>query len=240
MASNTRPPQNTLLYSSILMAISIALGVSGTLLIQSWDSKAKRKPVTPRKELLSNLTTTLRIEQEPSMGSDQAPLTIVEFSDFECIYCQRFHAEILPKLRKDYIQTGLVRFIHKDLPLPYHQHSRSAAAAARCAGKQNKYWMLYTALFDQQNCLSCKGALGIAEEQGFNIKKIAECMQNKHTERVINANLSEASLHDISATPSFVIGPTLNNGEHNGEIIQGVMPWPQFKKMIDQKLKTLR
>ena len=66
------------------------------------------------------------------MGSNDAPLTIVEFSDFECPYCRLFHEEVLPSLKREYIDTGLVRFIHKDLPLPFHDQARPAAAAARC------------------------------------------------------------------------------------------------------------
>ena len=70
---------------------------------------------------------------------------------------------MLPSLKREYIDTGLVRFIHKDLPLPFHDQARPAAAAARCAGEQNRYWDLYSALFDQQTCLECKGVVEIAK-----------------------------------------------------------------------------
>jgi len=94
-------------------------------------------------------TATISIKDDPVIGSPSAPVTIVEFSDFECPYCKRFHEETLPKLKKHYINKGLVRFIHKDLPLPFHQNAHLAATAARCAHEDGKYWEAYQALFNQ-------------------------------------------------------------------------------------------
>ena len=231
----------TLLYSTALLALGIGLGSSSTVLIQraiSPKPPARAKQATPSTP--PKLTTALLLEGEPALGSPQAPLTIVEFSDFECPYCQRFHADVLPKLRQSYIDTGLVRFVHKDLPLPFHQQAIPAAAAARCAAEQNNYWSLYAALFDQQTCLSCKGVVAIAAEQGFNPRSLQACMQTTATRTQINANISEAALHNIRATPTFVIGPTLPNGKHQGDVIEGALPWPRFKALIDQKLKALK
>ena len=75
-----------------------------------------------------------------------------------------FHEQVLPSAETGLHRQGLVRFIHKDLPLPFHRQAKPAAAAARCAGEQNRYWDLYGALFDQQTCLECKGVQSIAEE----------------------------------------------------------------------------
>ena len=147
---------------------------------------------------------------------------------------------MLPKLKKEYIETGLVRFIHKDLPLPFHSQAKPAAAAARCAGKQNRYWQMYRALFDQQACLQCKGAKGIALEQELNTAELERCMSRPTTLALVNANVSEAQLHGIRATPTFVIGRTRADNSHSGTIIEGALPWPQFKTMVDQHLKALR
>ena len=148
------------------MALGLGIGSGGTHLLSQWAStstsvaaaQAEREP-PPKAALI----TELLLKGEPALGSSQAPVTIVEFSDFECPYCRVFHEQVLPSLKREYIDTGLVRFIHKDLPLPFHRQARPAAAAARCAGEQNRYWDLYGALFDQQNCLECKGVVAIAE-----------------------------------------------------------------------------
>ena len=233
--------RTTLIYSAALLSLGIGLGVSGTVLIQRTTSPLQQKKAIqppPSAPPQPQLTTALLIDGEPALGSAQAPLTIVEFSDFECSFCQRFHAEVMPNLKRSYIDRGLVRFVHKDLPLPFHQQAWPAAAAARCAAEQNNYWGLYSALFDQQTCLNCKGVVAIAQEQGLNPTSLKACMQKETTQTQINANLSEAALHNIRATPTFVIGPTLSEGEHIGDITEGAIPWPQFKALIDEKLKA--
>jgi protein-disulfide isomerase len=145
----------------------------------------------------------------------------------------------MPNLKKEYIETGLVRFIHKDLPLPFHRQALPAAAAARCAGEQNKYWTTYGALFDGQSCLQCKGVVAIAREQGVDANTLQACMNRAATKALINANVSEAQLHGIRATPTFVIGPTRTDNTHRGEIVEGAMPWAQFKAMLDEQLTAL-
>jgi protein-disulfide isomerase len=227
--------------ATALLVLGMGLGSAGTFLLQTYTSTSTgAKPAKQKERIQPKLTTDLLLEGEPSLGSPHAPLTIVEFSDFECSYCQKFHQIVLPKLKQQYIDTGLVRFIHKDLPLPFHSQALSAAAASRCAGEQNKYWTLYKALFDAQNCLGCKGVVAIAHEQGINTNKLQACMNRKVTTMLINANLSEAQLHGIRATPTFVIGPTLTDNTHRGEIIEGARPWAQFKTMLDQQLTALR
>ena len=223
------------------LALGLGIGSGGTHLLSQWAStstpvaaaQAEREP-PPKAALI----TELLLKGEPALGSSQAPVTIVEFSDFECPYCRVFHEQVLPSLKREYIDTGLVRFIHKDLPLPFHQQAMPAAAAARCAGEQNRYWDLYGALFDQQNCLECKGVQGIAKELRLDSSALQACMQREATQTLIKANLSEAALHNIRATPTFVIGPSRKDGKHHGDIIEGAVPWSHFKTLIDQQVNA--
>tara|TARA_Y100001933_G_scaffold152540_1_gene150964 strand:- start:255 stop:980 length:726 start_codon:yes stop_codon:yes gene_type:complete len=223
------------------LALGLGIGCGGTLVLQKWSSTSASVPSTPverQRPPEAALTTELLLAGEPAMGSNDAPLTIVEFSDFECSYCRRFHEQVLPSLKRTYIDTGLVRFIHKDLPLPFHRQARPAAAAARCAGEQNRYWDLYGALFDQQTCLECKGVVAIAEAINLDTSALQACMQREATQTLIRANLSEAELHNIRATPTFVIGPSRRDGTHHGDIVEGALPWAQFKALIDQQLQA--
>ena len=224
------------------LALGLGIGSGGTLLLQHWTSTSATAPNAPaeRQRPPAGLTTELLLAGEPAMGSSDAPLTIVEFSDFECSYCRRFHEQVLPSLQRDYIDTGLVRFIHKDLPLPFHRQAKPAAAAARCAAEQNRYWDLYSALFDQQICLECRGVVEIAEDINLDTSRLQACMQHDMTKALINANLSEAKLHNIRATPTFIIGPSRSDGKHHGNIVEGALPWPQFKALIDQQLSEER
>ena len=216
------------------LALGLGIGSGGTLLLHHWTSVERQPPPA------AALTTELLLQGEPAMGSNDALLTIVEFSDFECSYCRRFHDQVLPSLQRDYIDTGLVRFIHKDLPLPFHPQAKAAAAAARCAAEQNRYWDLYGALFDQQACLECKGVIGIAEDINLDTSGLQACMQQDATQTLIQANLSEAELHNIRATPTFIIGPSRRDGKHDGDIVEGALPWLEFKALIDQQLNDER
>jgi protein-disulfide isomerase len=231
---------STLTSSIALLGLGLGLGTGGTLLLQATTPLPRtNEPGEPQKRIQPKLTTDLLLKGEPSLGNARAPLTIVEFSDFECRYCQQFHQTVMPNLKKEYIETGLVRFIHKDLPLPFHRQALPAAAAARCAGEQNKYWTTYGALFDGQSCLQCKGVVAIARERGVDATTLQACMNRDATKALINANVSEAQLHGIRATPTFVIGPTRTDNTHRGEIVEGALPWAQFKSMIDEQLTAL-
>ena len=217
----------------------ILLGIAGTALLERMPDKRLAQPSKPQTRAIPALTSSILLRGEPTLGDSSAPLTIVEFSDFECSYCRRFHEQVMPHLKRDYIDTGLVRFVHKDLPLPFHPHALPAAAAARCAGEQDRYWDLYSGLFDQQNCLNCKGILAIAAEEELNTTALKACMKRESTLAVINANRSEAALHNISATPTFIIGPTRSDGSLDGQIIEGALPWASFQSTIEKALRKL-
>ena len=179
----------------------------------------------------------------PAIGSASAPLTLVEFSDFQCPFCKQFHDVIFPQLKRDYIAKGLVRFVHKDLPLPFHSQALPAAIGARCAADQASYWRFYETLFSRQNCLECQGLIALAGQAGLKESSFANCLvSGRHRQKVL-ADAAEAQALAINGTPSFVLGPTRSrsaNGSHvgqiSGEVIVGSLPWPEFKRAIQAAL----
>ena len=98
---------------------------------------------------------------------------------------------------------------------------------------------MYAGLFNQQNCLGCKGVLAIATEEELNTAALRACMEKETTLAVINANRSEASLHNIRATPTFIIGPTQSDGSLDGQVIEGALPWSTFQSTIETALHKL-
>lgn len=222
------------------IALGVALGVGGTLAAQKLrppapteqaDSKQEREPQQPRR-----LTMDLLLRGDPALGRNDAPLTIVEFSDYQCPYCRRFQQQVFPALKREYIDRGLVRFIHKDLPLPFHQQAEASAAVARCADRQDAFWTVHQALYDQQSCLECRGPGPIAIAAGVDDTALNRCLRDPATLEAVESNRSEAGLHDIRATPTFVIGPTISSDRHRGLIVEGALPWPQFRALIQQEL----
>ena len=117
------------------LVLGTGLGVALTISLQwiGFNNNVNNKPIEQPEPEPIELLGDLRIKGSPSLGSPKAPITIVEFSDFECTYCRRFHDQVLSQLKEQYVSTGLLRFVHKDLPLPFRQQAKPAAAAARCA-----------------------------------------------------------------------------------------------------------
>ena len=227
------------LYTTRLsMLAGTGLGVVLTLGSQ-WGQAQWQRQAAERATQALVLKSPLLIKGEPTLGAATAPVTIVEFSDFECPYCKRFHDLVFPKLKKEYIDTGLVRFVHKDLPLPFHEQSRPAAVAARCSTEQGLYWRTYEALFNKQTCLSCQGADEIAASTGVDREKLDQCKNKGRMAKAVTSNLSEAELQGIRATPTFVIGPS-RNGAHSGDIIEGAMPWENFEQAIQRILSKAK
>lgn len=93
---------------------------------------------------------TMEISEEPFLGKDNAPVTVVEFTDFQCSFCQSAFTSVFPQLKKDYIETGKVKYVVRDFPLPFHANAQKAAEAANCAGDQGKYWQMHDKLFEEQ------------------------------------------------------------------------------------------
>lgn len=118
----------------------------------------------------ATISTPLAIKLEPhdpAFGSLAPALPLIAFNDYQCAYCLVFQQETFPKLKAEYLDTGKVRFVHKDLPLDFHTEAMPAARVARCAGEAGQFWAMHTALFAQAHCLACQGASGHCQDQRF-------------------------------------------------------------------------
>ena len=118
-----------------------------------------------------------------SMGRDDAPVTIVEFTDYQCPFCRKYHTETFAQLKKDYIDSGKVRFVSRDLPLDFHPNAQRAAEAAWCAGEQNKYWELRDTMIINSSDLS-KDAIGkYAQNNALDLVSFQACADSENTRR---------------------------------------------------------
>lgn len=164
-------------------------------------------------------------------GDDDAPITMVEFTDYECPFCTRYYTETYGQIMKDYVDTGKVRYITRDLPLSFHPQAKPAALAARCAGDQGKYYEMHDLLFENQTSWSTGNAAeafeGYAREIGLNVSQYTSCYEaNTHNE-AIDADLALAQEMGIGGTPSFVI---------EGDKLIGAQPYTAFQALLDRKL----
>lgn len=191
--------------------------------------------VPPQKLVETPQSATVSVDENPAMGKSDAPLVLVEFSDYECPFCARFNADVLKQVKREYIDTGRLRFVYKDFPLPFHQNAMKASIAARCAGEQGKYWEMHDALLENQQDL---GNLdGLVKKTGLNAPTFNECTEARRYDGSVTKDLNEGKELGVNGTPTFVLGKLDPSGKVNGEVIQGAMPYSVFKSRIDALLK---
>src|SRR3972149_530771 len=154
-------------------------------------------------------------------GQDGAPVTIVEFTDYQCPFCSRHFIETMPQIEKDYISSGKVRYLLRDYPLPFHGNATAAAMAARCAGDQGKYWEMHDVLFEKQDewADAVDGGdtfSGYAKTLGLNSPTFSSCLSQKNHKVAIDADYALAQELGVSGTPGFFI---------NGKLVVGALPY---------------
>lgn len=171
-----------------------------------------------------------------ALGREDAPVTMVEFADYQCPFCRRFETQSFAQLKKDYIDTGKVRFVSRDLPLEFHPNAPAAANAARCAGEQKKFWEMHDAIMqDTSNDLGPDAILKYAEKVNLDIPSFKTCLDQKRYVAAIQKDTADAGQLGISGTPSFVIGRT-GKDQIDGVRIVGAVPYSVFDSTIKNML----
>ena len=168
------------------------------------------------------------------LGSKDAPLTIVEYTDYQCPFCQRFHVTSFPELKKAYIDTGKVRFFSKDMPLDFHPNAMRAALAARCAGEQGKFWQLRDTMGANPNSLDIEHILDFASDLKLDTTALRACVDSGKYKEPVQRDVLEAMKVGANGTPTFIIGKSVGDGV-DGELVVGALPF----QMFDMKLKDL-
>ncbi len=160
----------------------------------------------------------------PSRGPANAPITIVEFSDFECPYCSRAEETVSEVMR---VYGDKIRLVFRDLPLPNHQNAPKAAEAAHCAGEQGKYWEMHAKLFANQRALEVPALKGYAKDLKLDQAKFDKCLDSGSTAAIVEASKKAGNEAGVTGTPAFFV---------NGVLISGAQPFEAFKEIIDAEL----
>jgi protein-disulfide isomerase len=177
------------------------------------------------------------VADAPSLGRADAPVTIIEFSDYQCPFCQRFYTTTLAALKKNYIDSGKVRYVFRDYPLEQlHSHARKAAEAAHCAGEQGKYWQMHDALFQNQGALELPQLTEHARSLGLDGPTFDRCLSSGRNAARIDRGLADGAAAGVQGTPGFVIGRTKTGDMVEGTLIRGAQPLDTFRQIIEQLL----
>ena len=166
------------------------------------------------------------VDDDPIIGPENAPITVIEFSDYECPYCQKWQNEVYGKLLEEY--PDQVRLVYRDFPLSsIHPNALPAALAANCANEQGQYWQFHDRLFSMELGLDDKAYEAYATQLGMNVQSFLECYKSGRYEEEIQADYDFASQLGVRSTPTFFI---------NGIAIVGAQPFEVFKQVIDKEL----
>jgi protein-disulfide isomerase len=220
-SSTSRKRQPLTPYLYLLIPVAFILGLLSGFLLWGSDnaSPVAAAAATPVKRV------SVSTAGQPSIGPDDAPITIVEFSDFQCPYCEAWYQQVYPQLMAAY--PNQIRFVYRDLPLPMHPESVPAAEAADCAGEQGAFWKFHDALFSGQYSLGRAGYEQYAADLGLDTAAFTACLDDHRYQARIQANASDAAQLGLNGTPSFVI---------NGRIVVGALPFSSFQSIIDEEL----
>lgn len=176
------------------------------------------------KLLLQPPRTTVPGPQDLARGKADAPVTIIEFSDFECPYCRRAQ-KVVHQVEEHY--GDKIRFVFRHFPLPFHEKAPKASEAAQCAQDQGKFWPFHHALFDDGTELSVPAYKALARKLQLNTKTFNDCLDSGRQAQRVAADLEDGRLLGISGTPTFFV---------NGIRLVGAVPFEEFRSIIDMEL----
>tara|TARA_Y100000590_G_scaffold165848_1_gene189905 strand:+ start:2004 stop:2654 length:651 start_codon:yes stop_codon:yes gene_type:complete len=213
----------------ILITIPIIIGIIfGIILSTSIQSESEDTSLLNKKNLIEGSTI---------LGDKNAEIMIVEFGDYQCTFCYKFHQETFDKIKSNYIDNGVVSYVYRDFPLN-GQLSKIASEASYCAQKQEKFWAYHDTLFnnwagENTGWITKKILMTFANDIGLDLGKFEECMANMEFQEKVLKNEQYARSINIDATPSFLIFD-----DENVYRIIGAQPYVIFEKTIEQLRTT--
>ncbi len=200
------------------------------------QQQAAARPAPPPAEILPTEPTD--IARQPFRGAANAKVAIIEFSDYQCPFCARFEKDAYPQILKDYVDTGKVKYVWRDLPLvDMHPHAQKAAEAGNCAGDQGKFWEMHDLMFENQQALAPADLTKHAATLQLNTGLFQTCLDSGRYAAEIKNDVAEAVKFGISGTPSFLVGVVQPNG--SVKVVKkmvGTKPFAEFKAAIESAL----
>jgi protein-disulfide isomerase len=223
---------------AVLLA-ALAVAVSVFALVQSWrQTELLRSSLRELQTEVAALRRTpiLDVSGAPTLGGDDAVVTLIEFSDYECPFCVRHFQETWPQLKADYVDTGKIRYVFKDFPVDQlHPEAIRAHEAAHCAREQNRFWELHGRLFGKAGTHTPELLEQRAGEVGLDLGVFRACVESgKYTEPV-RASVAQATELGATGTPAFFLGV---RDPATGQVrllqaISGAQPYSTFAKALD-------
>ena len=174
----------------------------------------------------------------PMLGKSDAPITLIEFSDYQCPFCRKFFQTTLPGLKTAYIDTGKVRYVFRDFPIDQiHPHARKAAEAAHCAGEQGQYWQMHDVLFQNQPALEVDKLKAYARNLQLDATAFEACLEQNKYATEVQKDYEDGVAAGVRGTPGFFVGQTGSDDTIQGTLISGAQPLAVFRQAIEGLLR---
>jgi len=210
--------------SNLWFAVGLILGAAIGYFFGARAYRINAGAPEPGADAVPTVFVDVSVEGRPFTGPEDAKVTILEFTDYECSFCARFYHETYKPLVAGY--GDRVKFVTRNFPIAQiHPHAEKAAEAAECAGDQDRYWSYHDMLFEHQEALDEESLLGYASVLGLDVEHFGECLSSGEKAEVIRTDMEAAFSYGVEGSPTFFI---------NGLRIEGVVPLEVLKQLIEQ------
>lgn len=220
------------LASWYVIALETRIHETTAVTLQQMETRVAKLEDTVRpKPLLPRFVEFTVPDGAARLGSASAPVTIVEFADFQCPYCARFHESVYAQLRAEYVDTGKASFVYQDYAF-LGEESQLAAEAAKCAGEQGKFWEYHDYLFTHQQgenegAFTASRLKAHARAVQLRTPAFNTCLDSGKYRSAVEAETASGRSVGVTGTPTIII---------NGRVLVGALPYSEFKKVIDAAL----
>jgi len=167
------------------------------------------------------------MDDDAVKGDPNAPVTIIEWSDFECPFCGRFYSQTFGQIDEQYIKTGKVKFVYRDFPLSFHPQAQKSAEAAECAGEQEKFWEMHDLLFEKGLAGGVTAFKSYAQQIGLDTAKFNTCLDSGAMAAEVKKDMADGAAAGVTGTPGFLV---------NGKLVSGAQPFSVFQQIIEAEL----
>jgi len=236
-------------YTKMIFGITTALVVAaflgGILVGNLGETKTVQNTQVIPTQIPTTPTPAARIAvatgDSPVLGSSSAPVTMIEFSDFQCPFCGAYYTQTLPDVEKNYIDSGKVKLVFKNMPLVnLHPNANAAALAAECANEQGKFWDYHNKLFSNQNSWASLGSTNAtstfkqyAAQLGLDTNSFNSCIDSSKYADKVNRDAQDGATYGATGTPTFFIG----SDQKGYTKLVGAQPYTVFQQALDAELK---
>ncbi|OGE75465.1 MAG: hypothetical protein A3C85_03140 [Candidatus Doudnabacteria bacterium RIFCSPHIGHO2_02_FULL_48_21] len=229
--NNQQSSQNFVAKYGIPLSILLGMSIIALSIYASFGMQGGRYPAVEGVQRID-----VSADDDAILGNENAPVTIIEFSDFQCPFCRKLWRETLPQLKSQYIDTGKAKFVYRDYPLSsLHPSAQKAAEAAECAGDQGKYWEMHDKMFEQQDKqgentveFSVADIKTWAGQIGLDKAAFDSCLDGSKYQAEVEKDASDAIAAGLTGTPGTIV---------NGRLLRGSQPFEAFKAVIEEELR---